>query len=167
MANVEKRTTKDGQVTYRVKVRLKGYPTQSATFERLTDARKWAQQTEAAIREGRHFKTSEAKKHTLREAIDRYLQFVMPSKPKSERCQGGQLAWWKDNLGDYSLADTSPSLIAQCRDKLSEGDMVDGKSVPRSAATVNRYLAILSHVFTTAMKEWGWVEDNPLVKSQK
>ncbi len=167
MANIEKRTTKAGQTSYRVKVRLKGYPAQSATFERLTDARKWAQQTEAAIREGRHFKTTEAKKHTLREAIDRYLQFVMPNKPKSERCQAGQLAWWKDNLGDYSLADSTSALIAQCRDKLSEGEMSQNEHVPRSAATVNRYLAILSHVFTIAMKEWGWVEDNPLRKVTK
>jgi integrase len=167
MANVEKRTTPNGEITYRVKVRLKGYPVQSATFERLTDARKWAQQTETAIREGRHFKTTEAKKHTLREAIDRYLQYVMPTKPRSERCQVGQLVWWKDNIGDYSLADTSPALIAQYRDKLADGDIINEKRVPRSAATVNRYLAILSHIFTIAVKEWGWVEENPLRKVTK
>ncbi len=81
MANIEKRNTKDGQTTFRVKIRLKGYPTQNATFARLTDARKWAQQTETAIREGRHFKTSEAKKHTLKETIYRYLKYVMLMKP--------------------------------------------------------------------------------------
>ena len=167
MANIEKRKTKDGQTTYRVKVRLKGYPAQSATFERLTDARKWAQQTEAAIREGRHFKTREAKKHTLIEVIDRYLQYVMPTKPKSERCQTGQLTWWKDNLGQYLLSDTTPALIAQYRDKLTEGDKVGNEHAPRSAATVNRYLAILSHVFTVAVKEWGWVEENPVLKVTK
>lgn len=167
MANIEKRTTKDGQTTYRVKVRLKGYPSQSATFERLTDARKWAQQTESAIREGRHFKTSEAKKHTLNEAIDRYLQYVMPTKPKSERCQTGQLTWWKDNLGQYSLADTTPALIAQYRGKLAEGDKSGNGQASRSAATVNRYMAILSHVFTIAVKEWGWIEENPLLKVTK
>src|SRR5580704_14694095 len=125
MANIEKRTTKDGQTTYRVKIRLKGYPVQSATFERLTDARKWVQQTETAIREGRHFKTTEAKKHTLDEAIDRYVQYIMPMKPKSLRSQTGQIKWWKDNLGSYSLAETTPALIAQYRDKLAEGEVVN------------------------------------------
>ncbi len=167
MANIEKRTTQEGQVTYRVKVRLKGYPVQSATFERLTDARKWAQQTEAAIREGRHFKTTEAKKHTLREAINRYLKYVMPTKPKSQRSQIGQITWWSENLGSYSLAETTPALIAQCREKLAQGEIVNNKRVPRSPATVNRYMAILSHVYTTAMKEWGWVEENPLRKVTK
>jgi hypothetical protein len=41
MAMIEKRDTGKG-VTYRVKVRVKGHPAQSATFARLTDARRWA-----------------------------------------------------------------------------------------------------------------------------
>lgn len=167
MANIEKRTTQDNQINYRVKVRLKGYPVQSATFERLTDARKWAQQTEAAIREGRHFKTNEARKHTLGEAIERYLQSVMPNKPKSMRSQVTQIKWWKEYLGAYSLADITPALIVQYRDKLAEGDLVKGERVKRSAGTVNRYLAILSHVYTVAMNEWQWVQDNPLKKISK
>ncbi|MFI4955817.1 MAG: site-specific integrase, partial [Gammaproteobacteria bacterium] len=48
MASIEKRTTIDGGTTYRVKIRIKGTPEQTASFERLTDARRWVQQTEAA-----------------------------------------------------------------------------------------------------------------------
>jgi hypothetical protein len=55
MATIERRIADDGSISYRVKVRLKGYPAQSATFDRLTDAKKWASATESAIREGRHF----------------------------------------------------------------------------------------------------------------
>jgi hypothetical protein len=61
MSTIEERTTKDGKTVYRVKVRRKGSMTQTATFARLTDARKWAQVTEVAILEGRHFKKTEAK----------------------------------------------------------------------------------------------------------
>jgi len=165
MANIEKRTAKDGETTYRVKIRLKGFPVQRATFERLTDARKWVQQTESAIREGRHFKTSESKRHTLAEAIDRYIDNVLPSKPKSKKFQTQQLTWWKEMLGAYSLADMTPALIAQQRDKLAQGVTPRGES--RSPATVNRYLAALSHVYTIAIKEWGWVEENPLRKITK
>jgi integrase len=32
---------------------------------------------------------------------------------------------------------------------------------------VNRYLAVLSHLFTVAMKDWGWVDDTPLRKLRK
>lgn len=165
MANIEKRTTQDGKTTYRVKVRLKGFPTQSATFARKTDAQKWVQQTETAIREGRHFKTNEAKRHSLGEAIERYIKDVIPTKPKNTVNQVGQLKWWKANLGDYSLADITPALIAQYRDTLAGTPSQRGES--RSPATVNRYLAVLSHLFTMAIKEWGWVEDNPLRKVTK
>ena len=70
MASIEKRITDDGKTSYRVKVRIKGFPVQSATFERKTDAAKWAQSIESAIRENRHFKTSEAKRHTLAELLE-------------------------------------------------------------------------------------------------
>jgi hypothetical protein len=41
MATIETRDNDDGVKAYRVKIRLKGHPTQYATFARLTDAKKW------------------------------------------------------------------------------------------------------------------------------
>lgn len=58
MASIRKRTSSSGDVKYTVQVRLKGHPPEVASFERLTNAKKWAQSTEAAIREGRYFKTA-------------------------------------------------------------------------------------------------------------
>lgn len=165
MATIEKRITPEGAISYRVKVRLKGFPVQTATFERSTDAKKWAGQTEAAIREGRYFKTVEAKRHTLGELIDRYSRDVLPLKGRNSRfanVQKSQLAWWKEKLGAYTLADVTPSMIAEQRDALANTVFENGER--RSPATVNRYLAALSHAFTVAVKEWGWLEDNPVRK---
>lgn len=164
MANIEKRISKDGKPSYRAKIRLKGFPPQSATFERLTDAKKWTQQTESAIREGRHFKTTEAKRHTLAELIDRYCRDILPGK-KSAKDQAQQLGWWKSEIGNYVLADVTPSLLAQCRDKL--GREITARNKLRSPASVVRYLAALSHAFTVAVKEWGWLEDSPMRKVTK
>lgn len=165
MANIQERVAKDGKTTYRVQVRLRGYPSQTATFNRKTDARRWAQQIETAIREGRHFKTAEAKKRTLSELIDRYIEQVLPNKPKSFNKQSAQLLWWKEQLGAYVLADITPALIAEYRDLLL-GEMTYRKT-KRSNSTVVRYLAALSHAFTIAMKEWGWIDDSPLRKVSK
>ncbi|SNX60379.1 Site-specific recombinase XerD [Nitrosomonas ureae] len=164
MANIEKRISNEGKISYRVKIRLKGFPSQSATFERLTDAKKWAQQTESAIREGRHFKTTEAKCHTLAKMIDRYCRDVLPAK-KSAKDQAQQLSWWKSEIGSYSLADVTPSLIGECRDKLGREITVRNKL--RSPASVVRYMAALSHALTIAVKEWGWLEDSPMRKVTK
>lgn len=164
MASIEKRITGKG-TSYRVKVRLKGYPVQTATFDRLTDAKKWVQDTESSIRDGRHFKTSEAKKHTLEELINRYIASVLPLKPKSEVKQKIQLNWWKKEIGSYLLSDVTPSLIAECRDKLLNEEIRKNKK--RSPSTVVRYLAALSHSFTIAVNEWGWIDDSPMRKVTK
>ena len=165
MAHIEARTNKNGKTRYRVQIRLKGKPTQSATFERKTDARKWAQDTESAIRDGRHFKTVESKRHTVGEMLDRYIKSVLPKKGKNQFNQKPQLEWWKDKIGNYLLADASPSLIAEHRDLLQEEKTHLGTT--RSPSTANRYLAALSHCFTIATNEWGWLDDSPMRKVRK
>ncbi|MGZ4980561.1 MAG: tyrosine-type recombinase/integrase [Methylobacter sp.] len=165
MATINKHISEDGKTTYRVRVRLKGYPIQTATFHRLTDAKKWAQDTESAIREGRHFKTAEAKKHTLGELIDRYIKDVLPTKPKQAPAQRPQLERWKAEIGSYALSDITPALIVECRDKLSSECTPRGDQ--RSPATVVRYMAALSHAFTIAVNEWQWLEDSPMRKVKK
>ncbi|WP_131781169.1 tyrosine-type recombinase/integrase [Legionella gresilensis] len=165
MASIEERVSKEGKISYRVKVRLKGSPIQQATFDRKTDARRWAQQTEAAIREGRHFKTTEAKRRTLSELIERYIKEVIPLKPKNSKNTVLHLKWWQRELGQYSLADVSPALIAERRDKLSSEKTTRNKL--RSPSTVVRYLAALSHALTIAVKEWGWIEDSPIRRVTK
>lgn len=163
MATFDKHTALDGKVTYRVRVRMKGYPIQTASFDRLTDARRWGQQTETAIREGRYFKTREAQRHTLAELIDRYLVDVLPQK-RDTRNPARYLAWWRKQLGVYALSDLTPPLVAEYRDKLGAGHPGDA---PRSPATVVRYLAALSHCLSVAVKEYQWLDDSPMRKVAK
>ena len=159
MASIETRTTDTGDKSYRVKIRLKGYPTQTATFDRLTDAKKWGQQTEAAIREGRHFKTAEAKKHTMAEMIDRYLNAADLNKVQDEHT-GLHLRRWKDEIGYMLLSDVTGDIITQVKDKLLNEVVRTGNK--RSTTTVLRYMASLSVVFTTAVNDWHWLEDSPM-----
>ncbi|MGJ0429736.1 tyrosine-type recombinase/integrase [Methylobacter sp.] len=165
MATIKERTSKDGSIRYTVEVRLKGYPRQTATFKRKTDAKKWAQQTEAAIREGRHFKTAEAKKHTFAELVDRYVKEVLPNKSLSLKAQGQQLNWWSDRLGAHTLADITPAMIVQCRDELANA--INYRGTKNTPATVNRYLAALNHAFTIAVRDWEWLETNPVSKKAR
>jgi integrase len=159
MGNIQKRTNSSGKNSYRVLIRLKGHPQQSATFERITDAKKWEQDTESAIREGRYFKQSEARKRTLSELVTRYKETILPNKPKSAYEQSYQLDWWNDQLGDYHLVDITPAVLSETRDRFLQSKSKHGKA--RSPSTAVRYMAALSHAFTIAAKEWQWVDDNP------
>lgn len=163
MAYIEERKTKTGETRFKAQIRIKGYPTQTQSFRRKTDAQRWATQTEAAIQEGRHFKTSESKKHTLKELITRYENEILPNKPRSK--QEGQIRWWREELGDHLLSEITPALIGEYRDKLANGKTRHGNK--RAPATVLRYLTALSHVFSVAVQEWGWLDDSPMRKVVK
>jgi len=146
MAIIEERTNSKGAVTYRAKVRIKGYPVQSASFKRKTDAKIWAQNTESAIHEGRHFSYALSKRKTFADMIDRYIEEVIPLKPKSAYTQTQQLNYWKDKIGHMAIAEVTPSVITALRNELASGRTPRGI---RSRATVNRYLAALNSVVTS------------------
>lgn len=166
MATIEKRTSDKG-TTYRVKVRLRGHPVESATFTRLTDAKQWAQQTESDIRKGLYFKTSESKRHTLKELVQRYRSEHLARKsnqPRVVKEQERLLDWIEAELGAYLLFDLTPARIIEARGRL-EKKVTRGKRI--EPATVNRYMAALSHALNIGMREWGWLDDNPMRKIAK
>lgn len=173
MATIETRNTDTGS-TYRVKVRLKGHPTQSASFDKLTDAKKWATQTEAAIREGRYFPASIIKAKTLADAIERYKNEQL-HELKDAKGRWQLLQYWLKHYGDYTLPHLTADLLAKARDELSKRQLISKATAPNtnalikllSPARVNRYLTALSPVLTACVKEWGWIEYNPMIKVRK
>lgn len=165
MGSIRDKDKKDGTTTFYAEVRLKGYPTQRASFRTRTLAKKWIQDTESAIRDGRHFKIAEAKKHTVKELIERFCTQWLTQFPHRVVRQTAYLSWWKERLGHLLLSDLTPSIIAEARDiLLSEKTH---RQALRSPATVNRYLAAFSRALTIAMKEWGWLDDTPMRKVSK
>src|SRR5437016_450436 len=106
MATIEKRTTSDGK-TYRAKVRIKGFPPESATFERLTDARDWGKRIEADMKAGRHF--GQSKRHTFNELAEEY-------QPHAKDVV--RLEYWRKVFGPDRLDTVTPARIAKERDKL-------------------------------------------------
>src|SRR5215510_16302467 len=152
MATINQHRAKDGTLSYRVRVRMKGQPLQTASFPTLRDAQKWAKLREGEMLTGKHFpeKTSQ---RTLSELIKRYFKEVHPHKsPKTRRREAFILRYWDSQLGHAFLSDIQPRDIIQCRDRLS---------TTRKPGTIHMYLAVLSHVFTIAVREYQWLEQNP------
>ena len=164
MASIQERK-KNGKPSYTTKIRLKGYQPVFQTFTRKTDAVRWASQTEAAITEGRFFKTAESQKHTLSDLIQRYIRDVLPRKAKVYVEYASQLKWWEEQIGDVRLSDLSTALISEKRDLLSR--TITNRKKQMSPARVNRYMAALSTALNTSIREWEWMEDNPMRKISK
>jgi integrase len=169
MATIEKRTTSEG-TTYRVKVRIKGFAPESATFTRLTDAKDWGRRVESDMKQGRHF--GQSKRHTFNALADEYQLHARDAQ---------RLNYWRKVFGTDSLNSITPARIAKERDKLLSqetqifagpptGDPEQDAKRPkakRSGPTVNRYLAALSVCLAYGVKTLQWLERNPCEQVQK
>jgi len=168
MANIRNYKDREGRISYRAQIRLAGYPPQYATFKRKTDAKRWAVQMEAKIRDGKHIATNEAKRHTVADLVNRRLESLQFKKPHAYAKQKQLLSFWKKRLGAYALSNLTPALIAEQRDALlSENIGSVKKPQYRNPATANRYLAALSKACSVATREWHWLQDNPVLRVQK
>ena len=170
MATISKRVNADGSTSYKVQIRLKGFPAENASFERKTDALDWEKKTEADMKAGRHFGIS--KRHTFKDLATEYQPLA---KDKV------RLDYWVRVFGDYTLDTISPARISKEKDRLLDGQssryatpgtgdpLQDAKRVrsKRSGATVNRYLASLSSCLNFGVKTLQWIERNPCEKIEK
>ena len=163
MASIEKRVSDDGATSYRVKVRLRGHEPVTATFQRLTDAKTWAAQTETELKANRYFGAS--KRHAVKDLLDRYENDAVPHL-KSARDVKKRLSVWRDRIGNLLLSDLSVSTIKKHKDeiKATPKDRGDGE---RTGADVNRTMAALSSALTYAVKELEWLEENPMKRVRK
>lgn len=153
--------TKNSAGNWKAIIRKRGWPTSTKTFRTKRDASDWARRTEDEMVRGVYVDRAGAERLTLREALERYLREVSPTKrPSTAKREGQARDALVPSLGDYALAALSPDVIATYRDgRLSEG---------KSADTVRIELALLSHLFTTAIRKWrvGLVY-NPVLNVRK
>ncbi|MCB1114176.1 MAG: site-specific integrase [Chlamydiia bacterium] len=162
---IDVRISSKNIVSFRVRIRKRGYPDQIKTFPDEKLAKQWLSEQERNALIGIHLPHIRSTKHTLSEAIDRYINEELPKKPKNARNVRQHLEWFRKELGDYSLSAIRPRLINEKIISLESGFTPKGK--PRSPTTVLRYLTSLSHLFTIAVKNWEWVNENPITKIKK
>lgn len=118
------------------------------TFRLKTDAEAWARKTESEIESGAWRGTSEADKTTLKEALERYAEDVVPGM-RSAKKEASVIAVLLDTtLSKHLISRITSKDIAALRDRWL-------RAVKPS--TVLRRFHTLSHVFTVARKEWGMV----------
>lgn len=142
MASIRKR----GQYQWEAQVRRRGYPAQSKTFNTKAEAEAWAKMIESEMSRGVWVSRSEAEATTLYEALTRYEEEVSPAK-KGAAQESSILKTCKAiDLAKRPLAAIRSADVAKLRDEW----LKDYKP-----ATVLRRLAVLSHVFNIARKEWG------------
>jgi len=143
MATIRKR----GPYQWQVSIRRQGYPVQHKTFEIKADAEAWARSIENEMDRGQFISRSEAENTTLKDCLERYLKEVTPNKKGSREESMRARNIFRHQIASLYMANVRGSDLAAYRDsRLAEG---------KAASTVLKELALLSHMFNTARKEWG------------
>lgn len=168
----ERKSKKTGEVTYRVKIRIKDQNPITKTFHRKHDAKVWMVEAEAAIRRKRDFPLMEGADKTVSDLIDEYIKIEGPKLGRMSERVPGYLKWWRGEIGHIKLAQLRPGKLAECRDKLLSTP--PKKALKRrpgnglnSPATVIWYMNALSMALSTAAKQWEWIDSNPMLKVEK
>lgn len=138
--------TKRGSYQWEARIRKKGFPAQSKTFETKDDALAWAAVIESEMVRGVFESRAEAESTTLKEILDRYSEEVTQNKLGAVKEQQKIRQLKKDKLAVQYLATIKRKEIADYRDRRL-------KKV--SPSTVNRDLNLLGHVFSVAIMDWG------------
>ena len=137
---------KRGASQWEAQIRRRGYPTQSRTFTTKTDAETWARIIESEMSRGVWVSRTEAESTTLLEAVGRYEIEIIPSKKGLVQEKSVVRILKALPLAKRPIASIRSADIATLRDDWLKD---------YQAATVVRRLAVLSHIFSIARKEWG------------
>lgn len=144
MASIRKR----GE-SWTVEVRRKGI-FKSSTFPTKAQAQAWAVQTEAEILAG---KTGSIPNKTFGDLLTHYAENVSVKK-RGNRWEQVRIAKIKrDDIAQVKLCDLSSKHFADWRDNSLK---------TLAGSSVKRERNLLSNVISIAIKELGWLHDNPL-----
>jgi integrase len=164
--SIEKRTAKSGHVSYRARIRSQ-FGHVSRTFDRLSDAKSWAESTKADIRRGEVVNVIEKRRTPVSALIDRYLTEYLPDRynEKEIKFRIMEFGRWRERIGHLPVGALTPSVISKMRDQMLQE--VTFKGTKKSGSTVRRSLAILSHMLNMAVNEWGVIPFNPVDRVKK
>lgn len=137
---------KRGPYQWEAQIRRRGYPAQSKTFETKAEAEAWANMIESEMSRGVWVSRGEAETTTLYEALTRYETEVVPAKKGAAQERSVLSACKSEDLAKRPLAAIRSADVARLRDQWLKN---------YKPATVLRRLAVLSHVFSIARREWG------------
>lgn len=124
-----------------------------------TDDRKLAQRiydkVKGEIAEGKWFEKLPGEDKTFREMMGKYMKEHSPKKsPKQHIRDRSSLGHLLPYFAGYYLTEISPRLINAYK--------VKRYGEKASPGTINRELGLMRHAFNMAIREWEWINDNPL-----
>ena len=138
-------------------VRISGHPYMSKSFTKHEDAKRWSIETELKIRR-EDAGITKIKYPTFNEIGIRYIADVSSTKKGFINERNIIKSFMKEAWSEYPLNKVTPDVVGKYRDKLS-------KTI--SGTSINRKLDVISTIFTSCKKEWGYPVSNPVLSIRR
>ncbi len=122
----------------------------SKTFDTKLEASHWAAETEKNVLSGNR---GEIPNKTFGDLLNRYADNVSVTKRGGDWEVKRINAFLRDEISRVMLCDLSASHLSSWRDR---------RLASVTSGTVLREINLLSHAINTAIKDWGWLKENPL-----
>lgn len=130
---------------WQAKIRRKGWPDQSKSFQTLEAAQQWARAVEREMDIGAFINRNDAEKTTFNDAAGRYVKDVLP-KMRGAKSDLSRINRLTETFGKYSLASINAAMLSSYRD--------DRLKVV-APQTVTHELNMLSRIFKACAMDWG------------
>ena len=113
------------------------------------------------IAEGKWFEKLPGEAYTFKDLMEKYMsEYSAVNKAKSSHKRDKSLsAHLLESFGSAYLTDISPVIISEYK--------VKRRAEKASPRTINYELTLMGHAFNIAIKEWEWIEDNPVRRVKK
>ena len=138
-------------------IRITGHPVIAKSFVSKTDAKLWALSVESKIRRD-DLGISKIIYPKFKDLAHRYIKEVSPYKKSFVKERYIILALLNESWSKDSINKITPAVISKYRDKYL---------TKVSGSSVNRTLDVLSTIFTTCKKEWGYPIENPILSIRR
>jgi len=138
-------------------VRIQGHPYISKTFVSKTDATRWANQTEVKLRR-EDSGIAKIKFPKFEDIARRYIEEISVLKKcyKDERSK--ILQFIKEPWANYPINRIMPHTINKWKDAALK---------TLTGGSVNRKLDVISSMYTTFKREWGYPVENPVLSIRR
>jgi integrase len=108
------------------------------------------------IAEGKWFEKLPGEDRTFKEMMDKYMaEHSIPNKVSHDRDKRS-LLHLMPFFGDLLISEITPMRINEYK--------VTRRLEGATPATINRELALMKHAYSIAIREWEWIQENPVKK---
>jgi len=138
-------------------IRVQGHPLISKVFVSKTDASRWANLTEVKLRR-EDAGISKMKFPKFEDVARRYIEEVSILKKTYQDERSKILQFIKESWAVYPINRIMPHTINKWKENALK---------TLSGGSVNRMLDVISTMFTTFKREWGYPVDNPVLSMRR